>query len=214
MTKQPSPVLPDLGATRPTLVLRRENRPLLIGGLVVWMLAWVGAAVSTAVFYEQAGTLAVCLGLLLVPALAGLGLLYLGINRKQTPADPQAALGEHGGAQAAWLAASAEGDMGWIGAAEGLDQYWQAQKVQAKLASHKQRRRLRIWGLVLLAVAVEALVLSWVILRETAFEVRMMFIPLAGLPAMVGLLLLARAWGIRWRDEKNLDAVRMFVDGS
>ena len=214
MAHQSESVIPGSQNEQPALVLRRENRPLLIGGLIVWMLVWVGAAVSTAVFYEQAGTMVVCLGLLLVPALAGLGLLYLGINRKQAPADLQAALGEHAQAQAAWLAASAEGDMGWIGAAEGLDQYWQAQKVQAKLASHKQRRRLRIWGLVLLAVAVEALVLSWVILMETAFEVRMMFIPLAGLPAMVGLLLLARAWGIRWRDEKNLDAVRMFVDGS
>lgn len=211
MADQQSPVFPVLQSAFPPLVLRRENKLLLGAGLILFMLAWVGAAVSLAVFIGEVVTLGVCLGVLMVPALIGLVLLYLGFNQKQTMADPKAVLSEHMQAQKDWQAMKVEGDLDWIDAGERVAQYWQAQQVQARLSSHKIRRRLRIWGLVLIAVSVEFLVIAVLILRETSFEARMMFIPLTALPALVGLMLMSRAWGIKRREEKNLETLQAYA---
>jgi hypothetical protein len=199
----------DAGAAR--LVLRRENKALLAAGLALWMLAWVGLAVALASFSGERVTLAVWLAVLVWPALIGLALLIVGLNARQVVADPQTMLGEHEQAQAAWLSAQAEGDVGWMDEEAQRDQYWEAQKVAAERSTHKLRRRWRIWGLVLMAVSLELLLMTALILWSSGSDVLVLFLPLTALPAMVGGVLLCRAWAVLRREVRNLDALRAYA---
>lgn len=192
----------------PELVYRKENKALLAVGLILFALGLVVLPTVITVFIGDRVALLLCSGLLMGMAVVGLILLVLGFSARQTVADPQALVGEHARALQAWLEDHAPGDVDWIDAHDRVEQYWLAQKVQVESRTVKQRKRLRLWGIILMAVSVELLILALVLLWSTAADVLAIFLPLTLLPGLLGLFLVFTAYKVHRRAQYNLDALR------
>ena len=199
---------PACGAALPKLALRKENKTLLIIGLLLSLLGFVGLTTSAAAFIDDTPGLILFLALCFPPGVVGIILLGLGFRGKSSQEEALAAFAEHQRAKAAWLEEQTPGEVDWLVAQDQSDQYWDMQQVQALASSGRRRKRLRIWGMVLAAISVEALILSILILSGTGREVLMMILPLTLVPAMVGLFLIVLSIAIKRRDAKNIESLR------